>query len=473
MSLNVVLRLIVLPQAPADFAAGHGFSIGSRTRYNPRIDYPYSSPGRSMSETVISPFDIPVGYEHVEFTADLCIKCNICTSACPVAPVTDLFPGPKTVGPQAQRFRMNGERGAESPDASVDYCSGCGICTMVCPHGVKIMEMNVRAREALYDGDIPLRNRILGRSELMGKLGHRFAPLLNFGASIRPARVIAEKVIGIHRDAPLPKWSFTPFREWFRRHKPQAAAPYRGQVAYFHACAGNYFDTTVSKAAVMVLAHNGFDVVLPEQNCCGLPMQSNGEFEAAKACGRSNIDKLAPYARLGIPVVGASTSCTLSLKSDYREILQIDHPDRDRVARNTYDLSEFLLMLHQRGELRTDFHALPFDELLYHAPCQQKAHHMGQPALDLFALIPGLRVRLADAACCGIAGTYGLKREKYTIGMDVGEPLFAQVRAAGTDKPTICDSETCRWQITHATGAESIHPVQVLAAAYGIVEMSA
>ncbi|MEO8393919.1 MAG: 4Fe-4S binding protein, partial [Chloroflexota bacterium] len=48
---------------------------------------------------------MPDQYEQVDFTADLCIKCNICTSACPVAPVTELFPGPKTVGPQAQRFR--------------------------------------------------------------------------------------------------------------------------------------------------------------------------------------------------------------------------------------------------------------------------------------------------------------------------------------------------------------------------------
>jgi glycerol-3-phosphate dehydrogenase subunit C len=408
-------------------------------------------------------------YEQAEFTADLCVKCNICTAACPVAPVTELFPGPKTVGPQAQRFRMNGERGEESPDKSVDYCSGCGICTMVCPHGVKIMEMNSRAREKLYDGKIPLRNRILGRSELMGKLGHRFAPLVNWGAKIRPARILVEKVIGIHRDAPLPVFQFQSFREWFARHKPQPAQPYRGKLAYFHACSGNYYETQTSKAAVMVLAHNGWDVVLPEQNCCGLPMQSNGEFAAARNYAARNLDRLAQYARDGVPIVGASTSCTLSLKSDYREILELEHPDRDLVAENTYDISEFLLMQHRRGQLKTDFK--PIDQsLLYHAPCQQKAHHMGQPALDLFDLIPGLNVTLSDASCCGIAGTYGYKVEKYQIAMDVGRQLFDQVAQTGTEKPVICDSETCRWQITHATGARSVHPVMLLAAAYGLVD---
>ena len=41
----------------------------------------------------------------IERTLDGCIKCNICASYCPPAQVTDLFPGPKYAGPQAQRFR--------------------------------------------------------------------------------------------------------------------------------------------------------------------------------------------------------------------------------------------------------------------------------------------------------------------------------------------------------------------------------
>ena len=327
---------------------------------------------------LISLFEIPDNYTQVDFTADLCIKCNICTSACPVAPVTELFPGPKTVGPQAQRFRWNEGRGSESPDESVDYCSGCGICTMVCPHGVKIMEMNTHAREKLYDGKIPLRNRALGRSELMGKYGHRFAPFLNWGAKIRPARILVEKVIGIHRDAPLPVFQFQSFREWFGRHKPQAEAPYRGQIAYFHACAGNYFDTQASKAAVKVLAHNGFDVLLPEQNCCGLPMQSNVEFDAAKSYATRNLDKLGGIARQGIPIVGASTSCTLSLKSDYREILEIEHPDRDVVSQDVYDISEFLLLLEQtrRTEARfpADFRARNHAALSCAVPAESASH---------------------------------------------------------------------------------------------------
>ncbi len=72
-----------------------------------------------------------------------------------------------------------------------------------------------------------------------------------------------------------------------------------------------------------------------------------------------------------------------------------------------------------------------------------------------------------NATCCGVAGTYGLKREKYEIAMAVGKPLFDQVRASGSEE-AVCDSETCRWQITHATGVSSLHPVEVLHRAYGL-----
>lgn len=79
----------------------------------------------------------------IEMSLDQCIKCNICTSVCPVSAVTDLFPGPKYAAPQAGRFRQAGQ---PTPDASVDYCNGCRVCNLACPTGVKIAEMNARAR---------------------------------------------------------------------------------------------------------------------------------------------------------------------------------------------------------------------------------------------------------------------------------------------------------------------------------------
>ena len=89
------------------------------------------------------------------------------------------------------------------------------------------------------------------------------------------------------------------------------------------------------------------------------------------------------------------------------------------------------------------------------------------PAIDLLELVPGLKLNHLQADCCGIAGTYGYKKEKYDIAQAVGRPLFEQVKASGSSL-ALCDSETCRWQIARSTGATLRHPIEILAQAYGL-----
>ena len=171
--------------------------------------------------------------------------------------------------------------------------------------------------------------------------------------------------------------------------------------------------------------------------------------------------------RAGYPVVATSTSCGLMLKQEGREILGLeDDEDLRDVGRATYDICEYLRDLLDEGRLDTNFRPVELT-VAYHSPCQQRGHGIGKPALDLLALVPGLRVIELDVDCCGIAGTYGLKREKYDIAMQVGDQLFRDIRAVTPDV-VACDSETCRWQITHGSGAPTVHPVEILYRAYGL-----
>jgi glycerol-3-phosphate dehydrogenase subunit C len=409
--------------------------------------------------------------DHIELSLahslDHCIKCNICTSACPVAAVTDKFPGPKYVGPQAQRFRREGDqRGYPVPDDSVDYCSGCRVCNQVCPTGVRIAELNARARaQIVAERGAPLRNKIIARAGLVGRLSSGpHAPLVNFGLGFAPARWFAETVLGIHRDAPLPKSSTFTFRSWFKKHS-KAKAPAKRQVVYYHGCSTNYYEPHVGQAAVKVLERNGFEVIIPPQQCCGLPLLSNGDFKTAQSYHEYNVRHLLDYAKQGIPIVGTSTSCTLTLKEEAPELIGLHGDDVKAVAAGTYDIFEFLALLLERGELNTDFKPIA-RSLPYHPPCQLRAHRVGRPVLDVLGLIPGLHLDESHNPCCGIAGTYGLKKEKYQIGMDVGAGLFDFVKRSGSDL-ALCDSETCRWQITHGSGVASKHPIEILAEAYG------
>ncbi|HYU93452.1 MAG TPA: anaerobic glycerol-3-phosphate dehydrogenase subunit C [Actinomycetota bacterium] len=400
--------------------------------------------------------------EWVRGSLDHCVKCTICETFCPVSNVTPLFPGPKYVGPQLERFRTDDG----SPDASLDYCSGCGICTTVCPQGVKIAEINSQARAKMKaQRGIPLRDRIIARPSAMGKVGTPLAPIANFFLENRAFRWLVERTLRVHRQAPMPLFASRTFQSWARHHAP--LAPATKAIVYFHGCSANHFEPHVAQMAVAVLEHNGYRVIVPRQDCCGLPLQSNGLFDDAQRYVRKLARHLEPYARRGYDIVATSTSCGLMLKREAREILELeDDQDLRTVSAHMFDICEFLLNLHERGALRTDFRPLDM-RVPYHAPCQQRGHGIGKPALELFRLIPGLEVVDSDVECCGVAGTYGLKTEKYDIAMEVGAPLFRQVTEVATEVAA-CDSETCRWQITRATGIPSVHPVELLYRAYGL-----
>jgi glycerol-3-phosphate dehydrogenase subunit C len=394
---------------------------------------------------------------------DHCVKCTICETACPVSNVTPLFGGPKYTGPQAERYRVADEPSVET---SVDYCSGCGICTQVCPQGVKIAEINAQARNKLKrQKGVPLRDRIITRPTWLGRAGTPAAKIANWTIDKRPLRILGEKLLKVHRDAPAPDFAGRRFSRWARKHE----SPRTGRkVLYFHGCGTEYYEPEEGEKLVAILEHNGFEVEVPKQDCCGLPLQSSGLFDDARKVVLRLARNLAKHVHdEDTIIVGNATSCTLMLKREAREILDLeDDPDLELVSERTYDICELLLELHDRGELKTDFQAVP-DTIAYHAPCQQQGHFIGKPALELLALIPGLQVTEMNARCCGIAGTYGLKAEKYDIAMAVGADLFDQVRASGA-ATVCCDSETCRWQIAKATERPAVHPIDLLHRAYGL-----
>ena len=300
--------------------------------------------------------------------------------------------------------------------------------------------------------------RLLNRPDLIGRLGNLAPWLGNIFLANPLMRRIGALVLGVSSAAPLPRFAGRKFRHWFQSRRQENGQ----EIAYFSGCAVEHYDPDVGIAAVKLLNRLGYHVTVPTDACCSLPMLSSGDLVRARPHADSLVGALSPSAAAGQTIVGTSTSCTLTLKSKYAAYLGLADGKANDVARAVVDISGFLLDRHA-DELAAQCRPLA-RRVLYHGPCQLRGHHIGQPAVELLRLIPGVEIELSDASCCGVAGTYGYDRDKHDIAAAVGRSLMDQIAQSKPDM-VICDSETCRWNIEQASGVPCRHPVQVLAEA--------
>ena len=84
-----------------------------------------------------------------------------------------------------------------------------------------------------------------------------------------------------------------------------------------------------------------------------------------------------------------------------------------------------------------------------------------QYSVALLKSIPGVDLVVLNPNCCGIAGTYGFKKENYETSQAIGSRLFAEIENVRPDF-VATDCETCKWQIEMSTGIKVKNPVEVL-----------
>jgi glycerol-3-phosphate dehydrogenase subunit C len=394
----------------------------------------------------------------IHYPADQCIKCTICVEHCPVVKVTDKFLGPKQVGPDFQRFRSEKD---DPHDASVDYCTGCRICDVACPSGVNISELNIRAKIAVKEKEgIPIRDTLLSHAYMFGQLGSFAAPAANAFLRFRPFRWLSDKLLHLEKSVRYPFYQRESFEKWIKDYTFTSDR----KVAYFYGCFTNYNDPSIGKSVVKVLQKNGIQVVFPEQECCGLPLLGNGNVREARKLARRNLAGLLSAVDDGLDIIYSSTSCGMMIRDDY--VTYLDLPEAEPLFDHMKEISEYLWDLHEKKELNTDFTDVNM-AMPYHAPCHLRSLGIGFPALDLMNLIPGLRVMDLGTYCCGLAGTYGFKSDKYEITKAIGAELAVLLKKID-GKYASSDCEACRMQIENLSTKKAVHPIIPLVWAYGI-----
>jgi len=78
----------------------------------------------------------------------------------------------------------------------------------------------------------------------------------------------------------------------------------------------------------------------------------------------------------------------------------------------------------------------------------------------------GLELTTPDSGCCGMAGSFGFKADKYDVSQRIANMvLLPTIAQMPEDALLIADGFSCREQIHQNTGRSALHVAQVLAMA--------
>jgi len=360
----------------------------------------------------------------------------------------------------------------------VDECYYCKLCYNHCPYtpphqyALDFPKLMVlwKQRYAAERG-VRWRDRLLIKTDLIGRLSTVAAPLTNWALGLGAVRRVMETVMGVHRDRAIMRFSTETFTRWFQRRPAPVPVPVHApqrKVALFASCLVNYQASDVGKATVQVLEKNGVQVVVPDQQCCGMPSFDIGDTAAMQKAAQANVTSLLPWVQQGYDVVVPVPSCSLMLKREYPELLS--GGETRQVGERTYDICEYLMKLKKEGVLATDFVNKP-GRVAYQIPCHLRDQNIGFKSKELMECA-GAQVEVIEK-CSGHDGSWSAKTEFFPLSMTIANKAVRAIEQQPADL-VASDCPLAGLQLdqagvtSHVGGKATKHPIQIVRDAYGL-----
>ena len=370
----------------------------------------------------------------------------------------------------------------------MELCVSCKACRRECPTGVDMAKMKIEFLSA-YKKRVGHSMRDLAVAYLP-----KYAPmisnipglpaLLNIRNSIPMIAKLQEWLMGISAQRSLPIWKVKNF--WTNQ---QVNAAYQFTAAELAQVDSNgnkgvvlladtfnaYFEDENLRAALQVLKAAGYRVHIPQKSktetksvntcskefCCGRTYLAAGMVDKAKASLDELVNHLAPFAEMGVPIIGLEPSCLFTLKD---EALVMGFGERAvSVSKHAQLLEEFLANEAKVGKLKLPLKSAT-RPVLFHGHCHQKSFAAVTPALELLKLIPNAEPKLIESSCCGMAGSFGYEAEHIDVSKQMAEASLLPAIRKSPDSWVVADGTSCRHQIADGTQREAVHIAKILAA---------
>ncbi len=370
-----------------------------------------------------------------------------------------------------------------------DLCTGCSRCVTECPVRIDIPGLNVELRSRLNHlvplsltarmlhlllGVPPVENAptqqvFFAHYDRVARWGTMFAPLSNFAVKIPGARWFLEKSFGIDRRRhlmPFPKktWVDVAENEMTAKTEPRQAPEALLLADVFT----NYGAPQRGLDAIRCLRAAGVRVRLTKSLPDGRAALSQGMVETARIQAQALSEYLATENAAGQALLVVEPSVLAMILREYRKLLSAEA--FAKLQSFTSDLVEFLSrhLAEQPRDPRTIFDIrkfAPSPKIFYHRHCQQRA--VSDPAITVdFLQSLGFQVTCSQVECCGMAGSFGYKKDFYDVSQAVSEELVEQWKAtesANGPHTLVASGVSCIEQLQGATGRAVLHPIELLA----------
>ncbi len=349
---------------------------------------------------------------------DDCVHCGFCLPACP----TYVLWNEEMDSPRGRIYMIKKAAEGESPvddrfRLHMDNCLGCMACMTACPSGVEYNKL-IEPTRAQIERKLPrsLGERLF-RSMIFATFPHPerlrllALPLLVYQKSGLRALVRATGITKLlpkrmaAMESLLPDVPSHPFRRMPAHVSPNSTP--RRRVGMLSGCVQQVFFSHVNAATARVLAAEGCEVIIPEdQGCCGALMVHSGLENDALVLAKHMI---AAFEKANVDTVVINSAGCGSTMKEYGHLLRDDPEFATRAAAfsaKCKDITEFLCELSPLAER----HPLKL-RIAYHDACHlQHAQGVREQPRRLLSGIPQLEVAEIPegSLCCGSAGVYNL-----------------------------------------------------------------